>query len=94
MLTLTLLLALLPSQTHPTKAPKPPKPPYDSTKVNYKLPPGISHKTAQQAVRTYGKIGAGQPLDHEDSVFLKKRDPDYLRAKAAQDAREKAQAIR
>jgi hypothetical protein len=90
MLILALLLALLPSQTgRPAKPPKPPKQLYDSTKVSYTLPPGISHKTAQQAIRTYGKIGEGKPLDHTDSVFLKQRDPAYLRARAAQEARQK-----
>lgn len=89
--TLLLLLASLPSQTKPLKAPRQL---YDSTKVNYTLPPGISHKTAQQAARTYSKIGAGQALDHVDSVFLQQRDPRYLPAKAANDARARQQAPR
>lgn len=55
---------------------------YDSTRVTFAhtLPEGISHKTVQQAVITYGKIGAGQPLDRTDSLFLQQRDPLYLQA--------------
>lgn len=55
---------------------------YDSTKVSFahSLPAGITHKAAQQAVVTYGKIGAGKPLDRSDTLFLQQHDPAYLRA--------------
>lgn len=56
------------------------RPLYDSTQVSFVLPAGISHKAAQQAVRTYGKVGAGQALDHQDSLFLRQWSPDYLQA--------------
>ena len=61
-------------------AAQPPKPLYDSTtaKVDLSASPGVSHKTAMQAARTFGKIGAHQALNYEDSVFLRTWSPGYL----------------
>ena len=85
----------LPAQAQKTTGRKPPRASrpaaqlYDSTRVDFAhtLPDGISHKAAQQAVITYGKIGAGKPLDHADSLFLQQRDPQYLPARAELEAR-------
>lgn len=84
--TLLLLVLQFPSQarpnqgTRPARAPKPAKMLYDSTKMDLSASPGLSHKTAMQAARTYGKIGAHQPLNHDDSVFLRKWSPDIIGA--------------
>jgi hypothetical protein len=58
--------------------------PYDSTQVSYMLPAGISHKAVQQAVRTYGKVGQGLPLDHTDTLFLNQWMPGLLAKKTTQ----------
>ena len=84
--TLLLLALQLPSQAHPSQgsqprhAPKPEKPLYDSTKMDLSNSPGISHKTAMQAARTYGKIGAHQPLNATDSAFLRVWSPAIIGA--------------
>jgi hypothetical protein len=82
--TLLLLALQLPSQAHPSQARLPhgraEKPLYDSTRMDLSNSPGISHKTAMQAARTYGKIGAHQRLNHDDSVFLRKWSPDIIGA--------------
>lgn len=66
--------------------PKPAAQLYDSTRVSFAktLPQGVTHKAAQQAVITYGKIGARQPLDRTDSLFLQQTNPAYLEAIAEQ----------
>lgn len=84
--TLLLLALQLPSQarphqgTRPARAPRPAKLLYDSTKMDLSNSPGISHKTAMQAARTYGKIGARQPLDAADSAFLRVWSPAIIGA--------------
>lgn len=82
-ISLLLLVGALvsPTQTHPRPA-RQKAPLYDSTKVSFahSLPAGVTHKAAQQAVVTYGKIGAGKPLDRSDTLFLQQHDPAYLRA--------------
>jgi len=56
------------------------RPLYDSATVSFahSLPAGISHKTAQQAVITFQKIGEGKPIDKTDSLFLEQWMPGYL----------------
>ena len=84
--TLLLLALQFPSQarpsqgTRPRRAPNPDKQLYDSTKMDLSNSPGISHKTAMQAARTYGKIGAHQPLDAADSAFLRVWSPAIIGA--------------
>ncbi len=87
--TLLLLALQVPAQARPTQgsrpspAPQPPRsarPLYDSTRMNLSNSPGISHKTAMQAAGTYGKIGAGQPLNHADSMFLRQWSPAIIGA--------------
>jgi len=85
--TLLLLVLQLPAQTQPhqgtqprARVPKPEKPLYDSTKMDLSASPGISHKTAMQAARTFGKVGAHQPLDAADSAFLRVWGPAIIGA--------------
>lgn len=83
LLTLCLLASMLgaTAQTRP-RGRRQAGPLYDSTKVSFAhtLPAGVTHKAAQQAVITYGKIGGGKLLDHTDTLFLQQHDPAYLRA--------------
>ena len=82
--TVLLLAFQFPSQAHPSQGTRPCRvakaemPLYDSTKMDLSASPGISHKTAMQAARTYGKIGVHKPLNHDDTVFLRKWSPDII----------------
>lgn len=73
-----LLVALLPPPQqpgHPVAQPR-----YDSTRVNLRNSPGISHKTVMQAARTFSRIGGHQPLDRADSAFLRIWSPAIIGA--------------
>ena len=69
---------------HPHRAARtanrPEKPLYDSTTVDLRNSPGISHKTVMQAARTFSRIGGHQPLDRADSAFLRIWSPAIIGA--------------
>lgn len=78
--TLLLLTLQFPSQARRGRMAKAEKPLYDSTRMDLSNSPGISHKTAMQAARTFGKIGAHQPLNAADSAFLRVWSPAIIGA--------------